>query len=81
MQSPLEQQGRRSMSMDDPKKATPVPENHVNRDVCPLFDNATLLMLAREESLLGEIVGECNALMDIAREQAEQVADDIEFRL
>lgn len=48
---------------------------------CPLFDNATILMLEREESLLGEIVRECNELMDVAREQAEEVAEDIECRL
>ena len=52
-----------------------------NGDFCPLFDNAMYLMIEREESLLGEIVQECNDLLDNAREQAEEVADDIEYGL
>lgn len=55
--------------------------NKAKNNFCPLFDNATFLMLEREESLLGEIVQECTELMNIALEQAEEVADDIEFRL
>ena len=56
-------------------------DSSANDDFCPLFDNAMYLMIEREESLLGEIVQECNDLMDNAREQAEEVADDIEFNL
>ena len=55
--------------------------SQANGDFCPLFDNAMYLMIEREESLLGEIVQECNDLLDNAREQAEEVADDIEYGL
>lgn len=59
----------------------PYPNNFIYGDYCPLFENATFLMLEREESLLGEIVRDCSDLMAIAQQQADEVADDIEQRL
>jgi hypothetical protein len=56
-------------------------ESSEHEDLCPLFDTAMFLMIEREESLLGEIVQECNEVMDNAREQADEVADDIEYGL
>ena len=45
---------------------------------CAVFDLAAILMLQREEALLGDILSECNELMTIASQEADEVADSIE---
>ncbi len=45
---------------------------------CAVFDLAAILMLQREEALLGDILTECNELMTIASQEADEVADSIE---
>jgi len=45
---------------------------------CAVFDLATILMLQREEALLGDILTECNELMTVANQKADEVVDTIE---
>ena len=45
---------------------------------CAVFDLAAILMLQREEALLGGILTQCNELMTVASQEADEVADSIE---
>jgi hypothetical protein len=43
--------------------------------VCALWDNAVVLLLEREESLLGSIVDQCGDLVKVAEQQACEMMD------
>ena len=46
-----------------------------NGQGCPMLDKVLVVLLHREESLLGDIVEECNDLVGLACDQAEEVAE------
>ncbi|MBN1436561.1 MAG: hypothetical protein JW936_05770 [Sedimentisphaerales bacterium] len=53
----------------------PVEEFTCQGDRCPVLDKALVLLLDREESILGDIVKECNELVSLANAQAMEMAD------
>ncbi len=79
MNSLSQQHDRQHPPKEHSQDKVSIQETCEHEDFCPLFDTAMFLMIEREESLLGEIVLECNVVMENAREQADEVADDIEY--
>jgi len=73
-------QNQRVQLVTKKKKVVPAPRQPVSKVAksCSLFDLAAILMLQREEALLGDIITECNQLMTLANQEADEVADSIE---
>ena len=69
-------------SSEPTPKAIELPKNNVESESpcphgngCPLLDKVLVLLLNREEGLLGDIVEECNNLVSLACDQAEEMAE------
>jgi hypothetical protein len=73
-------QNQQAKQIADKKKMGPARKQPVSKvaQSCSLFDLAAILMLQREEALLGDIITECNQLMTLANQEADEVADSIE---
>jgi len=73
-------QNQRVQPVTKKKEIVPAPRQPVSKVAksCSLFDLAVIFMLQREEALLGDIITECNQLMTLANQEADEVADSIE---